>query len=371
MSRPQTTVTVTPALARRGTPTPTGSLFMVYAGAAGPTTPAAYLTQSSATTAGVPDAQAQWIADALTTGAPEVIAVRAAAADPDAVTQAEWAAGLATLTAEFGVGQVIIPGVSTDAAWSALLAHADSSGRTVLLDAASDADAATLATDAAALAASDGAERATIIAPWVTVPVSGGTTRDVPGSVFAAGLAARGDAALGHANHMPAGDQGRDAGVVSTSSAITVTYTDAELDDLHDAGVSVFRRIGGVTMLYGWRSLSDDTRFTQLNWGRMAMQLADGVSSVVAPYLFRQIDGQGGLFAEVEGALRGYLAPLWADGALYGATAEDAYDVVVADLNTEETIAAGQLVAAVEVSLSAATERVVINVVTSNVTSVA
>jgi hypothetical protein len=366
MSRPQIVVNVSAALQRRGAPTDTGRAFMVYAGAGGPSTPTRCLSAADASAASVPATQAAWVGDGLRQGAPEVWVLRAAAVDPDAVTQPEWATALAKLTNEFGPGQVFIPGVDTAAAYAALIAHADAMpSRCVLLDGASDVTADTAAAAAAGLAASNGAERAGMIAPWVTVPGEAGTTHDVPGSVIAAGLAARGDAIVGHTNHAPAGRQGRDAGVVTKGIDTTVHYTNTELDTLHDAGVSVIRQDRGEPTLYGWVSVSDDARFRQLNWGRTHMLLGTGVAALVEQFLFRQIDGQGKLFAELEGALRGYLQPLWQKDALYGETADDAYDVDTFSVNTETTVQAGELHAAVEVSLSAHTEKVVIDVVTN------
>lgn len=365
MPRPQIIVNVTAALPRRGAPTATGTAFFAFAGATGPVEPVACRSAADATAAQATADIVSWVGDALAQGAPEVVIVRAQAVDPAAVTEAEWTAALDLFTDGFGPGQVLIPGVDDPAAHAALLAHADSSGRTVLLDAAADATADELTTAAAGLAASLGALRAGLIAPWVTVPGPAGVSRDVPGSVMAAGLAARGDAAVGHANNAPAGDQGRGAGSIVDARDVTAVFASAELDDLNDAGVSVIRMVLGQPTLYGWRSLSDDERFTQLNAGRISMQLATGINAAAQQFLFRQIDGQGRLFAELDGALRGYLLPLWNADALFGADPADAFDVEVAAVNTPDTIAAGELHAAVAVALTPHTERVVIDVVTS------
>ncbi|MBB3041022.1 hypothetical protein [Nocardioides soli] len=365
MSRPQIIVNVKAALQRRGVTTDTGRAFLVYAGATGPAAPARCLSAADALAASVPAAQAAYVGDALTQGAPEVWVLRATAVDAGAVTESEWDAALAKLTADYGPGQVLIPGVSTSAAYEALLTHANASGRCVLLDGASNAAASALTTAAAGLAAAAGAQRAGMIAGWVTVPATGGGTRNVPGSVIAAGLAARGDGRVGHTNHAPAFDQGLGAGVAIGGTAVTVAYTDAELDSLSDAGVSVIRDVRGVPTLYDWKSVSDDPNFRQLNWGRMHMELSFGISSLVEKFLGRQIDGRGALFAELEGVLRGYFLPLWQANALYGAEPGDAFDVDTFSPNTPTTIKAGELHALAEVSLSPYTEKVVIDVTTS------
>ncbi len=370
MTRPQVSVNVAAALQRRGAPTDTGVAFVVFAGATGPSTPTECKSKADALAAGVPETQATWVGDILNQGAPKVIVLRATAALATP-TEAEWTTALEKLTADYGPGQVLIPGVTVGAAHSALLAHSAAFGRTVLLDVASDATAATVATAAAGLAAAQGSDKATICDGWSILPGPAGVPRNVPASVITAGLAGRNDAAVGHANNAPAGDQGRGAGFVNGALGLVTPRTDAELDTLHDAGVSVFRSIRGQVQLYGWVSLSTDARFRQLNWGRMAMQLQYGLAALVERFLFRQIDGQGLLFAEVEGALRGYLKPLWTAGALFGATPADAFDVDVAGVNTAETILAGELRSAVVVSFSPHTEQVVVDVTTKVVEGVA
>lgn len=371
MTRPKIVVNVVAALQRRGAPTDTGVAFVVYAGATGPSTPTECKSKADALAASVPETQATWVGDILNQGAPKVWVLKATAVDNDAVTAEEWTTALEKLTGDFGPGQVLLPGVSDSEAYEALLAHAAAFNRTVLLDTADDATASAIATTASGLASAEGADKATIVAGWSSLPGPAGVARDVPASVIAAGLVGRNDAAIGHANNAPAGDQGRGAGFVNGALGVLTTFTDAELDTLHDAGVSVFRSIRDQVQLYGWVSLSSDARFRQLNWGRMAMQLQYGLAALVERFLFRQIDGQGLLFAEVEGALRGYLKPLWDASALFGATADDAFDVDVAGVNTTETVTAGELHSAVAVSFSPHTEQVVVDVTTKVVEGVA
>lgn len=365
MARPQIVVNVAAALQRRGAPTDTGVAFMLYAGATGTTTPTECTSKADAVASSAPDTIAAYVSDALTQGAHKVVLLRATAVDPSAVTQAEWAAALAKLTPEWGPGQVLIPGVTTPAAYDALLAHSDASGRCVLLDTAVNATAAAIATSAATLTDAEGANRCGLLAGWTIMPGPAGVPRNVPPSVIAAGLVGRNDAAVGHANNAPAGDQSRGAGFIDGALGLTPVFTDADHDTLNDAGVSVFRVKNKTPQLYGWVSISPDDRFRQLNWGRMTMQLETGIAAGAEKFLFRQIDGQGRLFSELEGMLRGYLKPLYEANAFYGATDADAYDVDVAGVNTAATAAAGELHAAVEVSFSAHTEKVVIDVTTN------
>lgn len=365
MSRPQIVVNVTAALQRRGDATDTGTAFLVYAGTGGPSVPTRCLSAADALTASVPAAQAAFVGDCLNQGAPVVYVLRAAAVDAAAVTEAEWKTALAKLVVDLGPGQVLIPGINTAAAYAALLDHASTSGRCVLLDGASNAAASALATAAAGLASADGAERAGLFAGWVTVPASGGGSRNVPASVIAAGLAARGDARVGHTNHAPIFVHDGGAGVVRGATTVVTAYTDTEVDTLSDAGVSTIRMVRGRPTLVDWKSVSDDDNFRQLNWGRMHMMLKTDTTSLMLDFLGQQIDGQGHLFATLDGALRGYLLPLWQAGALYGAEPGDAFDVDAYSPNTTQTIAAGELHALTEVSLSPFTEKVVIDTTTT------
>lgn len=370
MSRPQIIVNVSAALARRGAPTATGRAFVTYATAVGapvgPSVPTVVKSEAEALTAAVPAATATLIGDILRLGAPDVVVVRASAATPATPTEPELTAALSKFTSDYGPGQVLVPGVSTAAAHTALLGHANSTGRCALIDHANNAAASAIVANITSLAASPGAKTTGAPVPWVKTPVIGGGTREIPGSVVAAGLAGRGDGIVGHANNAPAGDQGRGAGFVTDATDVTVVYTDAELDSIHDAGGSAIRKILNDVQLYGWNAITSDVRFGQLNAGRMTMQLASGIRAGAAAFLFRQIDGRRQLFAELDGFLRGYLQPLWAANALFGETADDAFDVNTVDPNTLATITAGEVRADVEVRLTPHAEKVIISVVTSS-----
>lgn len=367
MPRPQITINITEALARRGAPTSTGSAFLVYAGATGSTDVAKCVSVADATETGAPAAVATWVGDILREGAPEVYLVRATAANTAAVTEAEWTAALDKFSDAYPPGQILIPGVATTAAHDALLAHSAATRRTALLDSAVDDTASEIETTATALNGAAGAEHATLLAPWLTTPAAGGTTRDIPPSVIVAGLAARGDARVGHANHAPAGSQSGGAGVSRVATAVKAAFTNSQLDDLHDAGVSVIRIDLGQVTLFDWVSLDPESGlFKQLNAGRMVMQAAAGFGDIMRGFLFRQIDGRGLLYAELEGALRGYLLPLYNANALYGDTPDDAFDVQVASVNTDADAAAGRLNAAASIKLTSHTEQITFNVVISN-----
>lgn len=274
------------------------------------------------------------------------------------LTAAEWETALSKFTvSEFGMGQVAIPGVSTAAAHDAVVAHSAATGRTWLADGADNPTASALTTLATNQAAKSAAKYGAVFGPWVPYDA---TNRLVPGSVLAAGLAARGDARVGHTNHAPAGTHSGGAGLLRRANAVATSFTSAELNTLSDAGVNVFLNTPQGPALFDWKSVSTDPQFDQLNHGRMVMKLHSEMGGVVRGFLFRQITPA--LYAEVEGALRGYLMPLYDAGALFGDEADESFDVQVAEVNTTTDAAEGRLNAAVAVRFSSHTDTIVINV---------
>ncbi|WOF23841.1 hypothetical protein N8K70_03935 [Microbacterium betulae] len=366
MARPQVSVNISEALPVASLPTATGTLFYAFAGTGGPLVPTSVTSAAEAETAGVPAAIATQIGDALSQGVPEVIVLRAAAESATAVTETEWATALDLLAPSFGPGQVTIPGVASTAAHTALLAHvAANPQRVAFLDVGENDTAATIATTAAALAATAGAERTGLFGPWVQLPGTTGA-RAVPASLVAAGLAARGDAAVGNANHAPIFDQGRGAGSVRNGLGVVSAFGDGEVDTLYDAGANVFRDVLGVVTLTGWKSLGTDAVWRQLNIGRLTAEISARISSLMYQYLGSPIDGQGILLSQVAGDISGYLLGLHTARALYGDTPEDAYEIVCDfSNNTAETIANGEVHADIAITASTAAEQIVINIVTS------
>ena len=368
MARPQVTVKNSAAPLSAAAPTATGTLFLLYDANTGPRSPESFTSPDAATDAGVPDSVVAWIKVALDQGVPEVYAMRAQrGSSEESGSEPDWEGALERLEPSFGPGQVIIPGVSTSEAHTALLAHAAGNlQRTVFLDVADDASASSVASTAAALAQEDGAERAGLFAPWVQMPGTGGA-QNVPASVIAAGLVARGDAAIGHANQAPIGDQvGRGAGTVVGALGLVESFRDNEKDDIYDAGANFFEEVRGLVRLGGWKSLSSNPTWRQLNVGRIAMEVTAQAQSRMDQYIGMPIDGRGLLFAEVTGNLTGYLIGLYNARALYGATPEEAFTVVCdSSNNTPETISKGELHA--DIALTAAThvEQIAISIVTS------
>jgi phage tail sheath protein FI len=343
MPFPKVTVNLRAAMPRRGTSSPTGRTFLVTTDDVTAYGPVIVRSAAEATEAGASEVVASWVGDALSHGSPEVILVQAA----------DYETALGLLTPEYGTGQVVAPAAEAGD-HAILIAHAYTAKRTLLLDLVDPIAAA-------GLAAADGAEHVIAVGPNVLLPATtpGADPRSVPASVLAAGLIGHRDAEVGHANHAAAGVAW---GVIPTGLGVEEAYTTTELDALAAAGVNVFRIVNKVPALASFYSVSDDDRWRQANWGRLATQIYYAFHDIGAPFLFQQIDGKGLLFADVEARLRGYLAALWDRGALRGEDAADAFDIEVRGVNTPATIAAGELHAEIRVWMTGHVEQVILNV---------
>lgn len=265
--------------------------------------------------------------------------------------EADWTAALARFGRALGPGQVSAPGRTTQAAHTALLAHAQANNRVAILDAPDTTTAATLRAAAAALRSLATARHGALFAPWVNVRgLVAGTTRAVPYSAVQAGLISRQDRVAGP-NEPAAGSRGESFYSVGPRA----TFTDADLDSMNTAGVNIAKLINGVVTTYGYRTLVDPIDLVRLSLGsaRLIMDLRGELEEAADAFVFRQIDGRGKTLSEFAGALTGVLLPHYAAGELYGDTPDEAFRVEVgAAVNTPETIAAGELHAAVALRIS-------------------
>lgn len=283
--------------------------------------------------------------------------------DRAAITDAVRVAALADFGRQLGPGQVSIPGATTADAHAGLLAHAADRNRVAILDADDDPSATALQADAATDRGNVNATHGGLFAPWVTIPgLTPGQVRTVPPSAAVAGRIAQVDAA-GNPNVAAAGEQGR---LVSVS-APTQEWADDEREALNEAGVNVIRTVYGEPRVYGFRTLAskdDEPLHWQLANVRLDMAITAKAEAIAERYVFRPIDGKGLTFAAFGGELASLLGGYYAVGALYGATADDAFRVDVGPaVNTPETIADGELRALLAIRRSPFAELVEVDVV--------
>ena len=279
------------------------------------------------------------------------------------IVDATKAAAYPTLfPAGLGVGQLAYPGATTTQSQVDLANFAQLTGRVALLDETDTADIPTLTAAADALRSAAGltALSETFVlglTDWhVIAGVATGTVRTVPSSAIVAGLIAASDGKFGNPNLPAAGANGE--------SPITIRLsherTDADRQTLNDKGLASFKNVYGVYRLYGYRTLaaSADVNAASAAWGefsaaRTRMAVTADLLAIGEDYVFSQLDGQNQTIARWNGAIRGRLMNWWSKGALFGASAADAFSVDTGPtVNTPVTIQDQQIKAKVGLKTS-------------------
>lgn len=303
---------------------------------------------------------------------PAVIAATplATGADDNAsVTEAMWTTALTAFPPDLGPGQVSAPGRTTDPAHQALVAHANANNRVAIMDGLDTPTAATLITSAvsAVTGGLDGS-RAAVFAPWVQIPgipTANGlpaAIRVAPPSALAAACIARTDIATGTGAGTICNPNTAAAGTPQGQSnyvlGVTQTFSAADRGALNAAGVDIIRSLATVVQVYGFRSLSVDPQYTQLNWGRLRMAIQNDAQLVATEIAqFSTIDAKGQMLGRLNGHLAGVLQAYWQVGALYGNTATAAFSVDTGPaVNTALTVSQGQVIAILRIRRSAMAE---------------
>jgi hypothetical protein len=380
MARPGTTITRSETRPARSARTGTGPLFAtgltgtVDADAAGVRKPVKSLTEyatrfgsrTAHTTAGnafLYDTAEFFFKE----GGSEMFVSRAATFDAAGVT-----AALALFTRDLGPGQVAAPGLTVAAGHLAVATHARDFNRIALLDAPDSAVVANVTAAATIAGITSEAERyAAMFAPWVIMPAGGGVDRTVPPSGLAAALMSYNDGQGVSPNKPSAGVLGELAFATNTSQP-ALGAVEADRTTLNVNGVNLLRPMYDGVRVYGYRTLSDptaDPQWINLGNARLFMAIQAQGDAIAERFVFRQLDGQRKTVTEYGGALTGMLLPYWEQGSLYGATAAEAFRVDVGpNVNTDATLADGQLRAVLILKASPFAEEVVLELVKTRTT---
>lgn len=283
--------------------------------------------------------------------------------DRASVTDDDRIDALALLTKDYGPGQVAVPGSTSDAIHIGLLEHARTNTRVALLDLQDSSNASTLAADVHAVRTQAGARFGAAFAPHAVVPgVAAGTTRTVPYSAVQAGLIARLDGATENPNQAAAGANG----VARYATALSQpAWSDDDRETLNDAGVNVARVIRGEIRTYGYRTLVNpvtDPRWVEFSGSREVMAILAACEEIAEVFEFAQLDGRGVTVADFGGDITAVCLDHYNRGALYGATAEQAFNVDVS-VNNDETAAERRLLATLLLRTSPFAERVEVTLV--------
>jgi phage tail sheath protein FI len=164
---------------------------------------------------------------------------------------------------------------------------------------------------------------------WVQVPdINTALLKWVPRSGYRAAHIARSHDNPGGIANVGAGTSFQLRGV----AALEVNVDDITQGQLNLAGVDVARNFslqGYGLVSWAARTISPNPLYTFSQVRVIFNVLAVSIQRGLKPYVFRPIDGQGRLAAEIRGSLLQLLWNMWNDGTLFGRNPDDAYNVVV------------------------------------------
>lgn len=265
-------------------------------------------------------------------------------------------------TYELGPGQVCAPGLTDPLVHEAVLAHINQTHRCGLLDLPTGTPAALIAL-VEALYDIPGSRFAAALAPEIIYPFADAAPATV-GTAYSgiqAGLIARSDL-LGNPNVAAAGVNG----ISRLAVGLGQDYNDADREEMNAAGITLAKLVYGDVRTYGARTCAGPT---DDNWlwfpnSRVVMAVTHRADAIAQNYVFGQIDGRRQMFAKFETELRGMLLEFFNIGALYGAAPSDAFTVDTgSQVNTIDTIKAGEVHAVIRVKTSPTGEWVRIEIV--------
>jgi phage tail sheath protein FI len=179
---------------------------------------------------------------------------------------------------------------------------------------------------------------ATLYWPWIKVfdPLAG-QARFVPPSGHVAGIWARNDDTRG-VHKAPANE------VIRGAISLELNLTKAEHDQLNPNGINCIRAFPGRGIrVWGARTISSDPSWRYLNVRRLFNYIEESIFEGTQWVVFEPNDMR--LWGRVKRTINAFLLRTWRDGALFGATPDQAFFVVCDETNNPpETRDAGQLI---------------------------
>jgi phage tail sheath protein FI len=183
---------------------------------------------------------------------------------------------------------------------------------------------------------------------WILDPASprGDVEVMIPPSGAIAGIFARSDATVG-VHKAPANEEIRNA------VRLEAVLTDAEQGDLNVEGVNVIRAFPGIgrPVVWGARTIAPtaETAWRYVNVRRLFLYIEESLQQGLQPWVFDPNDL--GLWKKLNRTVTEFLTRVWRSGALFGATAADAFYVKIDEENNPESVRAlGQVV--IEIGLA-------------------
>jgi len=277
--------------------------------------------------------------DAVGTGLPANVAATnlAGGADDRAnVTPDSWADAAALLDPKYGPGILYAPGLSDDESQIALAEHGEAHNRDVYIDLPADTTinaaithAETLRTDAPDLV-----KRIGMFLSWARqTTIAGETTRLVPYAGVQAAITSR----VMRENGPGAPAFGLNRGVARTVARLEREFTDAERNQLYEAGINVAVDDGAQIAHWGFRTLDLDPLHSDLHHAHVRMTLRWLSTLIARTFLAEPLDALtlASYAGKLDGLGQQFASP--AVRALYG------YVIDVDTVNTVESMARREL----------------------------
>lgn len=194
--------------------------------------------------------------------------------------------------------------------------------------------------------------------PWIKISDPAGTTKLVPPSGAIVGIYSRTDVARG-VHKAPAGITD---GYIRSAIGVERELTKGEHDILNNPGVNAIRFFPGSGIcIWGARTVTADPEWKYLNVRRLFLFIEESVDKGTQWVVFEPNDPT--LWGKVKRNITAFLTGLWRDGALFGATPEEAFFVKVdAENNPPDVIDAGRLVIEIGVAPVKPAEFVIIRI---------
>lgn len=256
-----------------------------------------------------------------------------------------------------GVDEIAIvgaPGALTAPVQNKLIDHCEKlQDRFAILD----GQQTTTITPTAIKGSTKNSKYAALYFPWIQVPdpVTNGLIF-VPPSGHLAGIYARVDQQRG-VHKAPANENVRGA------DGLEYLVSKAEQDGLNPSGINVIRNFNGSILVWGARTLGGDANgeYTHINVRRLMNFLRESIDESTQFVVFEP--NNLALWQKIIRTVRAFLTEVWRDGALFGATAEEAFYVKCDEsLNPPQVRLLGQVVTEIGVAIVRPAEFVIFRI---------
>jgi len=192
--------------------------------------------------------------------------------------------------------------------------------------------------------------------PWIEVnDPAGRGTKYVPPSGYVMGIFARSDTERG-VHKAPANE------LIRGAVGVQYELTDGEQEILNPAGVNCIRSFPGRSIyIWGARTMSSDPNMRYIHKRRTLMFVEESIGEAMVWAVFEPNDET--LWRKITRSCSAFLKRQWLEGALFGASEEEAYYVKCdEETNPPEVRAAGQVITEIGVNVVEVAEFVIFRI---------